>query len=217
MSFLHVRVEHTFRSGFRLNAEFTAELGVTALSGPSGSGKTSLLHAIAGLFTPARGEIRLNNRALTDTGQRIDLPPERRNVGIVFQDHCLFPHLTVRQNLEYGLRRHSRRSVEFERVLRTLQIESLVSRMPRNLSGGEKQRVALGRALLASPELLLLDEPFAGLDEPLQDKLVEFLRTTLAEFAIPTILVSHDQRHLSALAERVIRIKNGTVAQASPG
>lgn len=216
MNLLTVNIRHEFRTGFALDVAFTADAGVTALFGPSGSGKTSILHAIAGIFTPQSAAIRLKNRTLIDTAAKVDLPPEQRQVGIVFQDRCLFPHLTVQQNLEYGLVRHARRRVDFDRVVRTLQIESQLARMPRSLSGGEQQRVALGRALLASPELLLLDEPLSGLDAPLQERLLGFLKSTLAEFAIPTLLVSHDRRHVDALADRVIRIEHGRVVDKPP-
>jgi molybdate transport system ATP-binding protein len=214
MMILDVTLRHEFQSGFDLDVRIATNGGVTALCGPSGSGKTSILHAIAGIFSPQSATVQLKNRTLLDTAAKINLPPEQRQVGIVFQERCLFPHLTVRQNLEYGLARHARRRIDFDHVVKTLQIEPHLARMPRNLSGGEKQRVALGRALLASPELLLLDEPLSGLEEPLQEKLLEFLRATLAEFGLPTLLVSHDPRHLEALADRIIRIENGRVVDS---
>jgi molybdate transport system ATP-binding protein len=212
MPFLSFACDHTYESGFRVQACFELDHGVTALSGPSGSGKTTTLLMIAGLLRPDVATIRLADRLVTDTAKRIHLPAEKRNVGLVFQEHRLFPHMTVRQNLEYGQRRKPRRQIDMDRVIAILELGSLVKRYPQSLSGGERQRVALGRALLSGPELLLLDEPVNSLDAPLAGRILDFLEHLLAEYEIPTLLVTHDERHVARLATRVIRLNAGQVA-----
>lgn len=196
---------------FRLSAEFSCGAGITALCGPSGSGKTTILALIAGLLRPQAGRIQLNGRVLTDVAAGIQLPPERRNVGLVFQDGCLFPHLSVRQNLEYGWRRRTQRRGDVEHLVEVLEIGEFLNRAPLTLSGGEKQRVALGRALLQHPDFLLLDEPLTALDEPLQARVVAYLKRALREYAVPTLFVTHNLSHARELAESAWIIREGRI------
>ncbi|MEW4528710.1 ATP-binding cassette domain-containing protein [Maioricimonas sp. JC845] len=217
MDHLSFDCDCTYASGFRLEARFTAGTGVTALFGPSGSGKSTVLALIAGLLRPARGVISLGDRTLTDTSARVHLPPEHRRVGLLFQNHCLLPHLSVRGNLEYGMKRRSSGQFRFDEIVGILELGDVLARQPHELSGGQKQRVALGRALLSGPELLMLDEPFSGLDEPLQERILEYLRRVLSEYQIPTLLVTHTPAHVHQLAGRVIHLDAGrVVATGSP-
>ena len=216
MSYLYFCCEHVYASGFRLQVEFELRRGVSALTGPSGSGKTTVLALIAGLLRPQRGVIRLGEHTLTDTQSNTHVPPEKRHVGLVFQDHCLFPHLSVRQNLEYGQRRRPRRKLELTHLIEILEIGDLLSRYPHTLSGGEKQRVALGRTLLHGPDLLLLDEPVTGLDQRMQARVLEYLQRVLAEYQIPTLLVSHDPNHVSMLAQHTIVLIDGGIIGGYP-
>lgn len=163
---LEIDIAHDYGGGFALQAQFACAPGLTALFGRSGAGKTTLVNAIAGLLTPQRARISINGRVLSDTQAGIHVPPHQRRIGYVFQDARLFPHLTVRNNLLYG-RFFARRNdiITFDHVVDLLGIAHLLQRRPATLSGGEKQRVAIGRALLARPRLLLMDEPLASLDE----------------------------------------------------
>jgi molybdate transport system ATP-binding protein len=198
---------------FLLDAEFTSDAEVTALSGPSGCGKSSLLAAIAGLLQPEYGRVVLSDRTYFDSAARINVPAHKRGIRIVFQESRLFPHLTVRQNLLYGrwLVRGNETSVPFEEIVALLGLEPLLKRRPRTLSGGERQRVALGRALLANPLALLLDEPLASLDEARKQEIVPYLRRLVRHSRIPIIYVSHQHDEIEALAQRVIRVENGKV------
>jgi molybdate transport system ATP-binding protein len=207
---------HRFPGGFSLAAAFETSAQVTALFGPSGSGKTCVLYMIAGLLRPQSGSIVLGDETWLDTRRGIDCKAERRRVGFVFQDHLLFPHLTVERNLMYGHRR--RRSsdaakIEPRRVVEVLELKELMARYPRNLSGGEKQRVALGRSLLSGPELLLMDEPLAALDEGLKDRILNYLERVVAEWRLPTIYVSHSAVEVRRLAEHVVALEQGRITQ----
>jgi molybdate transport system ATP-binding protein len=202
---------HRFASGFVLAAQFEVGRGVTALFGPSGAGKTTTLAIIAGTLRPQQGLVRLDQRLLVDTARGVLLPAERRQIGFVFQDHRLFPHLTVEQNLRYGLRRRPGRRVDFKRLIEILELGDLLGRNPRSLSGGQRQRTALGRALLRGPELLLMDEPLAALDSDLKGRIVDYLARAIGEWDIPTLLVSHDRADVRRLAERVIVLEAGRV------
>jgi molybdate transport system ATP-binding protein len=211
---LSFRARHAFHGGFTLDASFDTSAQVTALFGPSGSGKTSVLYVLAGLLRPKSGVIQLGPATWLDTGQHVNLKPERRRVGFVFQDHLLFPHLSVEQNLMYGRRRREgAQSIAPARVIEVLELGELLTRYPRNLSGGEKQRVALGRSLLSEPELLLMDEPLAALDEGLKDRVLAYLERIVSEWRVPTIYVSHNAVEVRRLAERVIVIESGRVTQ----
>lgn len=185
---------------------FSVGAGLTALFGPSGSGKTSALDAIAGLLRPEAGRIVVSGRTLFDSSAHIDLKPEQRACGYVFQDSRLFPHRTVRENLLFGwkLAPSERRWMQLEEATHFLAIEHLLDRMPRSLSGGEAQRVAIGRALLSGPRFLLLDEPLSSLDENRREEIMQVIERVRAELAIPILYVSHDRRELERLADHVV-------------
>ncbi|MHC4405512.1 MAG: molybdenum ABC transporter ATP-binding protein [Planctomycetota bacterium] len=213
MSLLSFQCRHRFDGGFQLDVAFESDHAVTTLFGPSGSGKTSVLSTIAGFLRPQHGKVQFAGRTVLDTLAGLCEPPEKRQVGMVFQDHLLFPHLTVKANLRYGRRRRRRghRSVDLARVLEVLEIGGLLGRYPQNLSGGERQRVALGRALLSGPELLLMDEPLASLDAPLKARVLTYLERAVAEWRIPTLFVTHAQAEVRRLADWVVVIEGGRV------
>lgn len=183
--------------------------GITAVFGVSGAGKTSLINAISGLTRPEEGRIVLNERVLTDAGKQFYLPPEKRRVGYVFQDARLFPHYRVRGNLKYGMAKSM--AGQFDKLVALLGIESLLDRFPWSLSGGEKQRVAIGRALLTAPELLLLDEPLASLDIPRKRELLPYLQRLASEINIPMLYVSHSLEEILHLADKVLVLDGGKV------
>lgn len=205
-------------AGFALNVNVVVNGPVTAVFGPSGAGKTSLLELILGLRPARRAFIQLETQVLTDTARGVFVPTRARGIGYVPQDLALFPHLSVRQNLLYGLRRNDRADMRFsfEHVVEVLEIQPLVGRAVTDLSGGEKQRVALARALLAAPRWLLLDEPLASLDAPLKAKLLPFLARLRDEFRIPMLCVTHDRMEALALADEVVVLLNGQVVQTGP-
>ncbi len=186
---------------------------MTALYGPSGAGKTSVVNMVSGLMRPDAGRIAINGLCLFDSARRIDLPPEKRRIGYVFQDGRLLPHLSVRSNLTYGMRRTpaARRFVQFEQVVDLLGIGRLLDRRPAGLSGGEKQRVAIGRALLTSPALLLMDEPLASLDAARKAEVMPFIMRLGSEFAIPILYVSHAMDEILNLAARLVVMGEGRV------
>jgi len=199
-----------------LTLELSLELDgrVTALFGPSGAGKTSLLELICGLRKPESALIQLNGKTLTDTGKKTFLPTRERGIGYVPQDLALFPHLSVRQNLNYG--RNAGRGdapFGFERVMEVMEIGPLVERRVTELSGGERQRVAIARALLASPRLLLLDEPLASLDAKLKARIIPYLNRVRDEFNLPMLYVTHDRIETLRLADEMVVLLGGKVAQ----
>ena len=217
MTLLSFECQHQYPSGFQLGLAFQVNHRFTALFGPSGSGKSSILAMIAGIVRPRQGRIMLGDEVLLDTARRVCLPPEKRHVGVVYQDSLLFPHLTVERNLRYGVRhRRRRRMVDFARVVEVLEIGQLLTRYPRNLSGGERQRVALGRALLSGPEILLMDEPLASLDAPLKLKILTYLERAVAEWNIPAIYVTHAQAEVRRAAQWVVAIHRGSLATVGP-
>lgn len=189
------------------------ESGVTALFGPSGAGKTSLITMVAGLMRPDAGRISVNGLCLFDSCRRINLPPEKRRIGYVFQDGRLLPHLSVCANLTYGmhLTPANRRFVTFDAVVELLGIGHLLSRRPAKLSGGEKQRVAIGRALLTSPAMLLMDEPLASLDASRKSEVLPFIMRLSREYAIPILYVSHIVDEILNLADRLVIMDMGHV------
>lgn len=211
-----IAVDVTRRLGdFALETRFeTDTAGITALFGRSGAGKTSIVNMLAGLLRPDRGHIEVDGCVLFDSYDGIDLPPEKRRLGYVFQESRLFPHYSVRRNLEYGMRRVPKleRSVEMDDVVDVLGIAGLLDRRPRQLSGGERQRVALGRALLASPKLLLMDEPLASLDTPRKQEILPFIERLRDQFAVPIVYVSHAMDEIIRLADTLVLVDGGQVA-----
>jgi molybdate transport system ATP-binding protein len=201
---------------FALSAEFESAGGVTALFGPSGSGKTSIINMTAGLTRPDRGRIVLDGEALFDSDARINVPAWRRRIGCVFQEGRLFPHLSVKRNLDYGrwMSRHAADVKEFAHVTEMLDIGDLLDRRPGKLSGGERQRVAIGRALLMRPRLLLLDEPLASLDAARKGDILPYLERLRDEGRVPMIYVSHDASEVKRLATRVVTVNAGRVTAA---
>jgi molybdate transport system ATP-binding protein len=214
---LSVVVRHRL-GDFLLDAAFESGGGLTALFGRSGSGKTSLVNAIAGLIRPQRGHIVVDGEVLTDTASGVFVPARRRHVGYVFQEGRLFPHLTVRQNLLYGRWFASRRSRpgEVDHVIELLGLGELLGRRPANLSGGEKQRVAIGRALLAQPRLLVMDEPLASLDEARKTEILPYIERLRDEFAIPIVYVSHAIAEVTRIATTMVVMSEGRVAAVGP-
>ena len=198
---------------FSLAARFAAAGGATALFGPSGAGKTSLVNMIAGLLKPDRGAIVLDDTVLFDAAKNVNVPPHRRRIGYVFQEGRLFPHLSVRQNLDYGRRMNGRPrdAKDFERIAALLDIGLLLDRRPRMLSGGERQRVAVGRALLTGPRLLLLDEPLASLDAGHKREILPYLVRLRDEAKTPIVYVSHTPAEVRRIATGVVRLDGGRV------
>ncbi len=182
-----------------------------AIVGPSGSGKTTTLRAIAGLASPRRGRIQLGDRVVFDELTRINLPPERRGIGVVFQEYALFPHLTVRQNVAFG---RPRRDRDVAGILESLGVAHLANQRPSQLSGGERQRVAIARAIASNPRLLLLDEPTAALDVHTRDEIIGLLAVTLRQLNIPAITVSHSFEQAAVLADDILVIEQGQVVQS---
>ena len=198
---------------FAVAAKFASETGVTALFGASGAGKTTVVNMIAGLLRPDRGRIALDDEALFDDDARIDVPVWRRRIGYVFQEGRLFPHLSVRHNLDYGrwMGGHPADPAAFAHAVELLDIGHLLDRRPGKLSGGERQRVAVGRALLMRPRLLLLDEPLASLDEARKADILPYLVRLRDEAKVPMIYVSHDAEEVKRIASRVVRLDAGKV------
>ena len=218
---LEVDFRHRFGrggDGFELDVRFAAPAGVTALFGRSGAGKTSVAQAVAGLLRPREGRIAASGRTLFDSALRADLPPHRRRVGYVFQEGRLFPHLSVRANLRFARRFSTSASGadQFDRVVALLGIEALLARRPAALSGGEKQRVAIGRALLSNPAILLMDEPLAALDQARKSEILPYLERLRDEAGTPVLYVSHSLEEVSRLATTIVALDAGRVARVGP-
>lgn len=190
------------------------EKGITALFGPSGVGKTSVVNMISGLSRPDSGRIVLGGRVLFDAGEGVNVSPDGRRIGYIFQDGRLFPHLTVRANLVYGMKLvpEAERYVDLNQVVDLLGIRPLLERRPAKLSGGEKQRVAIGRAFLCSPTLLLMDEPLASLDGPRKQEVLPFIAKICRRYSTPVLYVSHSVSEITRLADQVVILDEGRVA-----
>lgn len=209
----NIRKERREAGTFVLDVCFEAPPGFTILFGPSGAGKSTLLDCLAGLLRPNAGKIGIGENVLFDAAARIELPPQKRRIAYVFQSLALFPHLTVEQNIAYGLKdiAEQARHARVEEILEGFRIANLRNQKPSQISGGEKQRTALARSLVTQPRLLLLDEPLTGLDADLKDAIVEDLRAWNAAKRIPILYVTHSREEVDALGERVIAIDNGHV------
>lgn len=190
--------------GHGFHFAFEAGPGLTAITGPSGVGKTSLLNVVAGLLRPEAGRVTVAGERLFDHARRIDVPPRARRAGYVFQDARLFPHLRVEKNLAYGQRDGSGLGMGMDDVVAFLGIEHLLRRWPATLSGGEAQRVAIGRALLSSPRFLLMDEPLGALDAERREDIMEVIERLRNELALPILYVSHDRTEVERLADRIL-------------
>jgi molybdate transport system ATP-binding protein len=198
------------RGGFRVDAAFRSERKVLALVGPSGAGKTTLLHALAGLLVPQRLRLTLDNAPIVDTEAALKPPSHRRRIGYVFQDGRLFPHMSVGDNIAFG-RRFARAPLAIGPILKLLDLQGSERRWPASLSGGEMRRVAIARALCSDPRLLLLDEPFTGLDANRRAALIPYLLKLRDDGRTPMILVSHDPRDIDAIAEETVRMEAGRI------
>lgn len=218
---IKVDISKTLRSDtrtFQLDVRFESASPRVVIYGPSGAGKSQLLKAVAGLMTPDRGSIELAGRSLFDSNGGVDVASQRRQVGYLFQDYALFPHLNVRQNIAFGLRRGWRNPlahVDGESIaywLRAFELEQVAQQHPHQLSGGQRQRVALARALAPQPSALLLDEPFAALDPGLRARMRAELDALQRRLAIPMLLITHDPEDVRVFGEHVLRMENGRIA-----
>ena len=207
---------------FELKVAFASNDDRIVMYGQSGAGKSATLQAIAGLLTPQRGRIVVGDRTLFDSGGKVDLPARERRVGYVFQDYALFPHLSVRDNVAYGLRHFGKwRLNEEERsrvadMLHLMGLHQFADARPRSLSGGQRQRVALARALITQPQILLMDEPFAALDVRLRRRMREELTDVQQRFAVPLVLITHDLQDVEQLAQTLVVIDLGEVTRTVP-
>ena len=222
---LDIDIRKTLRSGervFQLNARFTAEGQRVVVVGPSGAGKSQLLKAIAGLMRPDSGHVRLDGQVLFDAQAGIHLPPQQRNVAYLFQDYALFPHLSVRQNIAFGLargwlnprRNHDSAAVDY--WIDAFQLGEVAHQAPHELSGGQRQRTALARALVAQPRALLLDEPFAALDPGLRVTLRAELDALQRRLQVPMVLITHDPQDVAVFGEQVLHMRSGGIEQLEP-
>ena len=214
---LEVRARHEVED-FTLDVAFSADAGVTALFGRSGAGKTTLAGIVAGLIRPKAGRVVLDGEVLLDTAAGIAVPARRRRIGVVFQEGRLFPHMSVEQNLLFGRRflSGSDRTGALAPIAELLGIESLLGRRPRTLSGGEQQRVAIGRALLMAPRALILDEPLASIDVPRRAEILPYLDRLKREMRVPILYISHAIEEIARLADTVVVLDGGRVAAAGP-
>lgn len=197
------------RKNFSVVINETFSDGITGIYGASGSGKTSLLQAIAGLASPQKGEIRINSNTVFNSEKKVFVPVEQRNIGYVFQEGRLFPHMTVEKNLRYGIKKNRAKGIGFDEVVDMLNLRTLLQSKPAGMSGGERQRTALGRSLLSSPDILLLDEPFSAVDTRLREQILPFLLKIHQKVAIPILVVSHDLPDLLKLSNRLCVISEG--------
>jgi len=211
------------RPGFSLDVAGEFDDGITAVFGPSGAGKSTLLNCLAGSLRPTSGEIRIDGEVVYSSDNKISVSPEKRRIGIVYQDGALFPHMTVRKNIEFGWNMLAVQTPEMDsrgnpeiildprKIAEFLGLSSLLDRMPSELSGGERQRVAIARALAISPKLLLLDEPLASLDAARRGSIINYLKTVHGEFRIPMVYVSHSISEVVSIASKAMLMKDGRV------
>ncbi|MDX1432616.1 MAG: molybdenum ABC transporter ATP-binding protein, partial [Gammaproteobacteria bacterium] len=214
-----IRLDVRHRLGrFELDASFEAGRGITALFGRSGAGKTSIVNIVAGLLRPAHGRVEVEGRVLVDTERGIHVPAHRRRIGYVFQEGRLFPHLDVRRNLMFGswFTPRGERVADPDTVVDMLGLAGLLARRPAHLSGGEKQRVAIGRALLSSPRLLIMDEPLASLDAQRKEEVLPYLERLRDELRVPILYVSHALSEISRIADTIVLVSDGRVVTGGP-
>ncbi len=209
---LMARFEKHYSSGTTIHCELrmpTSGFSITVLVGPSGCGKSTFLRCLAGLERPETGRIEFAGACWFDSTQHVHLSPQQRDIGFLFQEYALFPHLTVAGNIAYGLKRQPAdvQKARTAEIMEQFQLNGLAERLPGQISGGQQQRVALARALVRKPRLLLLDEPLSALDEELRETLRDQLRVMLAHFNIPVVLVTHDRREATALSDRIVTMK----------
>jgi molybdate transport system ATP-binding protein len=217
---LKAKIKKTFATGklrrFGIDVEFAAPAGVTVIFGPSGSGKTTILQCLAGLLPPDEGLISIAGDTIFDSSRSLDLPPQRRRVGYVFQDLALFPHMTAAENIAFGIRvNESRREEMVHDALERFSIAHVAAHRPGEISGGERQRVALARALVIQPRILLLDEPFSALDDALKLEIIADLKQWLEQHQIPVLFVTHDRSEATALGNRMLVLNEGKLTTQS--
>jgi molybdate transport system ATP-binding protein len=213
-----LRLENIRLSLDRFTLEVNIEIArqVTGVFGRSGAGKTTLLEIIAGLRKPREGKVQLGDATLLDSSRNVWLRPEQRQIGYVPQDLALFPHKSVRENLLFGAKHSPRAEQTLQRITSEFQLSALLDRFPENLSGGEKQRVAIGRALMTHPKLLMLDEPLSNLDRELKERGLEFFRRVRDHFETPILYVTHDANEIISFCEEVIVLNNGGISESGP-
>ena len=213
MTELRVDIEFRLHDGFGIDAEFAAAGGeITNLVGPSGSGKSTLLSLIAGLLQPDEGKIEVGECTLFCSDSSKSVRPWDRRVGLLFQQDALFPHMSVRKNLSFGATTRSHSPWQFDSLVQLFEIGELLDRKPGQLSGGQRDRVAMGRTLLSQPEILLLDEPLNSVQRSLRESILDFVRNGVAELGIPALLVSHDSNLLSCSGGKVFTIEDGKLS-----
>lgn len=213
--------KHEFPDGFTIDVDLSCEVRAMALFGPSGSGKTTILSTIAGIFIPNLARIAIDQQIISDTNKNIWTPIEKRSIGVTSQHSMLFEHKTVRQNLEFGMPKNrkwkrkasfvTKKKIEFDEVIDVLELGTLLERYPNTLSGGEQRRVAIGRAIISQPRLLILDEPLSALDHILRQRILNYLKNVIDAWDIPTIIITHSKLVVHELADSVIIIDKGRV------
>lgn len=213
MSILRLENVRTTLGRFTLEVNVNIANRVTGVFGPSGAGKTTLLEIVAGLRKPRSGKVQLRDATLFHASERTWVSPDRRHIGYVPQDLALFPHMAVRENLLFGARHNAHLEQSLQRIVSEFDLEALLDRFPENLSGGEKQRVAIGRALMTHPKLLMLDEPLTNLDQELKDRGLELFRRVRDHFETPILYVTHDASEIVSFCDEVIILENGRVAE----
>ena len=199
------------RKGFVLDVQAEIQKGITGIYGPSGHGKSTLLNAIAGLVHPDSGYVKIANDIVYDSKNHVNISVQKRKVGYVFQDIRLFPHLSIEKNLKYGTDRNPSATIEFEELVDVLQVRSLLNKRPSECSGGEKQRISIGRALLSGARILMMDEPFSAVDINLRNSIIPFLKAISQRFHVPMLVVSHDLPDLLSLTSDLLLLKEGKV------